>query len=406
MPTFFPTQIEQVNDYSHIAGKQIIDALRNQAKNNPIQDAQKLLDTFLTNRENRAIAEAVAQYNQGIEEGKTAVEALQGISSYIAGSDEFRQQADKIRESRIRQDAEDRAKQIQAEAVRKQRLQEEADYLNADYQAFTNKLGKDAAPLWFERNRKILQNNPYAYKQIMDTSKANNLSLQGNDGTTEADDLTYSDVINTSNQINRALDATASTGQFSDLVKNAERYKSKESLAKAYIDMAGYKEEDARDFKRNFNDGYEIVKAHADRLGLPTEAALLAIDQTISPSLWSYIPFAGRFAQDVVKTDAAKDFLTRMQHTYPVNKALYTNLQDQAKIINQAKEGNTALQARILLSQQIRRANQAYEQGEINSAERDQLISAANKTYNTTIAPIQNAIDISRDLMQKVQLSK
>ena len=244
MPSILPTRIEQVNDYSAVAGKGVLDALENQAKDNPWTGLADLVHDAILASDSEAVANAVDQYNKGIKAGLNPTAALQGISGRIAGSKAFRDQAQAI-------DVEKRHRDQLDNLLRQQRLQEKANALNADYQAFVNRLGPDAASIWYKRNENRLKANPYAYDRVMGTTATNKWSLWNNPNEVSTNILPENILENTVAQLLREKDAASAIGNFRDLYDNEGRLKTKDSFIDAYIKRSEYEGEDARDFAQN-----------------------------------------------------------------------------------------------------------------------------------------------------------
>ena len=397
MPAVFPTQIEQINDYSHLAGRQVLQAMRDQLDRNPWDKARELIDTAMTNHVNRLTADAVAQYNQGIESGLTAAQALAGIDSWIAGSDKFRNQADKIRASRISQDREDRAEAMWAKTQADAARELEANALEADYIQFSNSTPSGSA-IWLERNQDRLRQNPLAYQRIMDRASKTNAPMYLAEATADAINAQPLSGIATARTIDdqiarnrKELSALSSTGIFNDLAQNAERYKSLDNYINSYAKQADYKGGDYSDFRENVQTAYNKLKAYSEahNLNLPDEAILWALDKNMQSSFWW-------FTQDYVDDDAAADALRRIAPGYNRDAAAYTALAERQKVLENARSSGLINQVIAAQDANIARLQDQLARGLLSQDE-------FNRARQAEITKVRTA---TRDLMEKILLSR
>lgn len=397
MPAVFPTQIEQINDYSHLAGRQVLQAMRDQLDRNPWDKARELIDTAMTNHVNRLTADAVAQYNQGIESGLTAAQALAGIDSWIAGSDKFRDQADKIRTSRISQDRENRAEAMWAKTQADAARELEANALEADYIQFSSSIPSGSA-IWLERNQDRLRQNPLAYQRIMDRASKANAPMYLAEATTDAINAQPLSGIATARTIDdqiarnrKELSALSSTGIFNDLAQNAERYKSLDNYTNSYAKQADYKGGAYSDFRENVQTVYNKLKAYSEahNLNLPDEVILWALDKNMQSSFWW-------FTQDYVDDDAAADALRRIAPGYNRDAAAYTALAERQKVLENARSSGLINQVIAAQDANIARLQDQLARGLLSQDE-------FNRARQAEITKARTA---TRDLMEKILLSR
>lgn len=397
MPAVFPTQIEQINDYSHLAGRQVLQAMRDQLDRNPWDKARELIDTAMTNHVNRLTADAVAQYNQGIESGLTAAQALAGIDSWIAGSDKFRDQADKIRASRISQDRENRAEAMWAKTQADAARELEANALEADYIQFSSSTPSGSA-IWLERNQDRLRQNPLAYQRIMDRASKANAPMYLAEATADAINAQPLSGIATARVVDdqiaknrKELSALSSTGIFNDLAQNEERYKSLENYINSYAKQADYKGGAYSDFRENIQTAYNKLKAYSEahNLNLPDEAILWAIDKNMQSSFWW-------FTQDYVDDDAAANALSRIAPGYNRDAAAYTALSERQKALENARSSGLASQVIAAQDANIARLQDQLARGLLTQDE-------FNRARQAEITKARTA---TRDLMEKILLSR
>ena len=68
MAGIFPTQIEQINDFSSKAGAQVLDVLNKAPKTNYFDILSKVVDQATKATESQRLTEAVDAYNRAMEE--------------------------------------------------------------------------------------------------------------------------------------------------------------------------------------------------------------------------------------------------------------------------------------------------------------------------------------------------
>ena len=132
MAGIFPTQIEQINDFSSKAGAQVLDVLNKAPKTNYFDILSKVVDQATKATESQRLTEAVDAYNRAMEAGKSASEALVGLDPRVTGSKAFKDEADKIRASILDQRANDRQEAMWQNTLHRQALEDEFNALLAD----------------------------------------------------------------------------------------------------------------------------------------------------------------------------------------------------------------------------------------------------------------------------------
>lgn len=397
MPSILPTRIEQVNDYSHLAGRQVLEALRDQNKNNPYKGLADLVGDAIRVNDSQLTAEAISQYNRGIESGLSAVDALSGIDPRIAGSLAFRDQADKIRTSRISQDRENRAEAMWAKTQADAARELEAKALEADYIQFSSSTPSGSA-IWLERNQDRLRQNPLAYQRIMDRASKANAPMYLAEATADAinaqplSGMATARVVDDQIAKNRKeLSALSSTGIFNDLAQNEERYKSLENYINSYAKQADYKGGAYSDFRENIQTAYNKLKAYSEahNLNLPDEAILWAIDKNMQSSFWW-------FTQDYVDDDAAANALSRIAPGYNRDAAAYTALSERQKALENARSSGLVSQVIAAQDANIARLQDQLARGLLTQDE-------FNRARQAEITKARTA---TRDLMEKILLSR
>lgn len=386
MPFVMPTQIDQINDYSHLAGRQVIDALQKQGENNPWDKAKNLLDTYLTNRDNAQIAEAIAQYNQGIESGLTAAQALAGIAPWIAGSEKFRKQADAIRTSRIQQDVENRLKHIQAQADQDRALQAEADLGIARYLVLKNRIGDGAAAIIQEQDADKLRRNHIYAKEFMKTAKDD--SLQLNTNTPDESILKPGYIKDIERRRNEALynmGQYSHAGAFQYIQSAKDRGITKDNIIKKYSDEAklqGYK---ASDVRENVSTALSDLEQEAIRLGLPVEAAYWAAEANFqSPN--GLMAFFGRDLD--IAVDPAKVMLRQLAPAYLTDKIKFDAAQQDYQLYNPILENRLIQQLQLAAQSRLNAVDLAVRSGDMSPEDAERF---KNHIKNNLVKSIQNA---------------
>lgn len=388
MPAVFPTQIEQINDYSHLAGRQVLQAMRDQLDRNPWDRARELIDTAMTNHVNRLTADAVAQYNQGIESGLTAAQALAGIDSWIAGSDKFRDQADKIRASRISQDRENRAEakwaKEQADAARLL----ESNALYADFMRNRADLGPGGTAIWLAKHEQDLARNPDAYSRIMETiGKNSDPTLITN--TPEPQQFSEQDVFRNAVASRQVADAAAGAGIFDTMAQYKDQKTTWDSylvnLAKA---NGNYGNAGFSDLKDNFTPVYNVLSQKATELGLPKEAVFAAMDRAFDAGfLWH--------SQDSANVNVALKELEKIGTIYHQNAGRYAAAKASADLWDSLLKSGAVTTANQARDRKLENINRLLNSGRINAQEAATLRNYENSQYTNQLlnAAKQSIID-------------
>lgn len=404
MPFVMPTQIDQINDYSHLAGRQVIDALQKQGENNPWDKAKNLLDTYLKNRDNAQIAEAIAQYNQGIESGLSAVQALAGIDSWIAGSDKFREQADKIRDSRIQQTSEERAEakwaKEQADAARL--LQSSA--LSAGFQEAYNKLGTAGAAAFFQDHQDEIRANPTAYNQVISLASSLKVPLFQSTASTKATPFTRQELEHIRDNIAIAKDKANVYGIFDDIASGEEKYKSDEAFAADYIKMAGLSGAEAEDQRQNIFEALADLRAQMrdEKIYLPDTVARVLIGQNMYTPWAASIPFVGKYAQAKGDVDAAMIIARSLGKNYQQYETQYRNAEEMEKAYNEVAKNITDQQ--IQRDTYLSRVDEMVQKGELSRDQGERIKANIISQYNQNFGQLINRNSVVQDILRRAQV--
>ena len=132
MPSIFPTQIQQVRDESDRAGARLVELLGS-PQNSSLDPFVRMVDRATAASESQKLGDALALFQRGLEDGRQAGDILAELDPRIAGSEAFQDRAGKLRDSRIRQTAEDRAQAQWQNTLNRQAMQDEANNLFAKY---------------------------------------------------------------------------------------------------------------------------------------------------------------------------------------------------------------------------------------------------------------------------------
>lgn len=373
MAGIFPTQIEQINDFSSKAGAQVLDVLNKSSKTNYFDILSKVVDQATKATESQRLTEAVDAYNRAMEAGKSASEALVGLDPRVTGSKAFKDEADKIRASILTQRANDRAEAMWANTLRQQARQEEANWLRADL-AKTMATTPGSESLWLEDNKKRLEANPLAYAGVMQDLKGKDLYLLDADTVATADRLLAS----IPDSINELEDAYKNAGVAVDNASNLGIALSTDLEKSPYLKdlntfiehhgkLRGYDGNDMGDFAGNMRDAYKALSAKYGNL--PQEQILAAMERYLDVSKWSYVPFFGRFAQDVIGNGAGGE-LEKLAPNFSTQKEMAERALTMKNLLGEAVKNN-ALQKELLSARTLMaRYDQQYQDGIIPTKER------------------------------------
>ena len=95
MPGIFPTQIDQVNDFSHNAGAKLVD-LMGRPEVSTANVLSKMLNMYTAASESQRMTDTIDAFRKAAESGKSFNEALQGLDPRMTGSAEFQNRANDI----------------------------------------------------------------------------------------------------------------------------------------------------------------------------------------------------------------------------------------------------------------------------------------------------------------------
>ena len=281
MAGIFPTQIEQINDFSSKAGAQVLDVLNKAPKTNYFDILSKMVDQATKATESQRLTEAVDAYNRAMEAGKSASEALVGLDPRVTGSKAFKDEADKIRASILEQRANDRQEAMWANTLRQQAMQEEATKYAADLFTFANKVGGDNAGIWLNQNIEALRKNPHAFKAVTDLAKMQGYSFAPY--TAPEDGAAVSlikpeDLQSIEGTLNKLIGRFRAKGINTPLSEEeALKLSNFDAWVKEQADRLGYLKDAGKysDFRENMQMAYNQLRKEAG--DLPTEAILYAM---------------------------------------------------------------------------------------------------------------------------------
>ena len=379
MAGIFPTQIEQINDFSSKAGAQVLDVLNKAPKTNYFDILSKVVDQATKATESQRLTEAVDAYNRAMEAGKSASEALVGLDPRVTGSKAFKDEADKIRSSILNQRANDRAEAMWANTLRQQARQEEANWLRADL-AKTMATTPGSEALWLEDNKKRLEANPLAYAGVMQDLKGKDLYLPDADTVYTADRLLAS-IPDSNNELEDAYkNASVAVDNASNLgialstdLEKSPYLKDLNAFIEHHGKLRGYDGNDMGDFASNMRDAYKALSAKYGNL--PQEQILAAMERYLDVSKWSYVPFLGRFAQDVIGNGAYGE-LRELSKNFSTQKEMAERALTMKNLLGEAIK-NDALQKELLSARTLMaRYDQQYQNGIIPTKERAEKLKA------------------------------
>ena len=396
MAGIFPTQIEQINDFSSKAGAQVLDVLNKAPKTNYFDIFSKMVDQATKATESQRLTEAVDAYNRAMEAGKSASEALVGLDPRVTGSKAFKDEADKIRSSIIQQTAEKRAQDMWANQLRVQGQQEEATKYASDLFAFANKAGGDNAGIWFERNKNALEQNPYAYKAVMDLAMNQKYSFAPyeapEDGTkvtvVKPEDL--QSIEGSLNHLKGRFDAKGINTLTSP--EEALKLKSFDTWTEAQAKRLGYwGTSKYSDFRENMQMAYNQLRNEAG--DLPVEAVLYAMQTNMdNGGLWW-------FDQEDINLDPAKEWLRTSAKNWYKD---FNDAQTLNTILGTIKKANADNQMQKNVSAYATRAKQLKDliaTDDIIEAQANSLLSKYAAGLNSSNTDLVEAIKKAQGIL-------
>ena len=257
--------------------------------------------------------------------------------------------------------------------------QEEANWLRADL-AKTMATTPGSEALWLEDNKKRLEANPLAYAGVMQDLKGKDLYLPDADTVATADRLLASIPAS----INKLEDAYKRAGVGVDNASNlgivlttdlekSPYLKDLNAFIEHHGKLRGYDGNDMGDFAGTMRDAYKALSAKYGNL--PQEQILAAMERHLDVSKWSYVPFFGRYAQDVIGNGADGD-LEKLALNFSTQKEMAERALTMKNLLGEAIK-NDALQKELLSAQTLMaRYDQQYQDGIIPTKERAEKLKA------------------------------
>ena len=396
MAGIFPTQIEQINDFSSKAGAQVLDVLNKAPKTNYFDILSKMVDQATKATESQRLTEAVDAYNRAMEAGKSASEALVGLDPRVTGSKAFKDEADKIRASILEQRANDRQEAMWANTLRQQAMQEEATKYAADLFTFANKVGGDNAGIWLNQNIEALRKNPHAFKAVTDLAKMQGYSFAPY--TAPEDGAAVSlikpeDLQSIEGTLNKLIGRFRAKGINTPLSEEeALKLSNFDAWVKEQADRLGYLKDAGKysDFRENMQMAYNQLRKEAG--DLPTEAILYAMQTNMDNGglFW--------FDQEDINKDPAADWLRKNAKNWykDYNDALTAN-----SVLGVIKKANTDNQMQKSVSAYATRAKNVQdliENGDIPEKQGKDILAKYISSLNTSNSDVIEAVKKAKAL--------
>lgn len=337
MPSIFPFQIAQVNDFSHNAGAKLVD-LMGKPETSTANILSKMLNMHTAASESQKMTDTIDAFRKAIESGKGFNDAVAGLDPRMTGSAEFQNRANDIHRDLIARKAEARAQAQFDDARRDAALQREAMGIRAEFEDYVNQKGPDAGFLWLQGNKDKYMSNPYAHQAINSAIAARGIDARPTygDGTLtwkdpesiKTDILASKDNLQTAQRELAALQAQGYLAGLSP--EEAQKRASLQNFIDEQAKLRGYTDGSYEDFYKNMQDGFAQLKAAALREGieLPDEVILSVMKQHMTaPLLW--------FEESSVDVSPAIRRLQAIAPTYERNRQKAEQL---ANVIQQTKE--------------------------------------------------------------------
>lgn len=351
MPGIFPTQIDQVNDFSHNAGAKLVD-LMGRPEVSTANVLSKMLNMYTAASESQRMTDTIDAFRKAAESGKSFNEALQGLDPRMTGSAEFQNRANDIHRDIIARNAEARAQAQFEDARRDAALQKEAMGIRAEFEDYVNQKGPDAGFLWLEDNRDRFMSNPYAHQAINAAIAARGIDARPTYGDAGKLSTNQSEILDLTNNIlaskdnlqtvQRELAALQAKGYLAGLSsEEAQKRASLHDFIDEQAKLRGYSGGSYEDFYKNMQDGFSQLKAIAP--DMPDEMILAAMKQHMTaPLLW--------FQESSIDVSPAARRLKQLAPTYERDRQKAEQL---ANVIKQTKDP--------IMNNQIRDQYDAYE---------------------------------------------
>lgn len=377
MAGIFPTNLDQVNDFSYKAGDRVIDLLGKQPEQNVFQALADVVGKASQAIESEKMANAVASFRKAFENGASYEDAIKNLDSRIIGSDQFQERADRVRNSILAQRNEDRNEAKWQNELKQQAMAKEASLLAAEFQNFKKQVPNGDA-IWIQENLSRLKSNPFAYNTIMGMA-SDDLYLPDGTQYVGAPSLTQDEVRNAFNILKNREDFLNTRGVFSPDSENNFTFKNVEDFIDKLSKRYGYTEGAAERFDGNVR---KAVASLAD-LGAPAELVLAGLARNID---WSLIG-----TQDI-DTDTARQWIKTRLPDYQENRNTMDAIKQQQKILKDALDNNTVKQVNASLSVELARLKGLKDQGIITQGQFNSLEERAYRNSQAALATLTNAV--------------
>lgn len=396
MAGIFPTQIEQINDFSSKAGAQVLDVLNKAPKTNYFDILSKVVDQATKATESQRLTEAVDAYNRAMEAGKSASEALVGLDPRVTGSKAFKDEADKIRASILTQRANDRAEAMWANTLRQQAMQEEATKYAADLFTFANKVGGDNAGIWLNQNIEALRKNPHAFKAVTDLAKMQGYSFAPYTAPEDGAAVSFikpEDLQSIEGNLNKLIGRFRAKGINTPLSEEeALKLSNFDAWVKEQADRLGYLQDAGKysDFRENMQMAYNQLRKEAG--DLPTEAILYAMQTNMDNGglLWS--------DQEDINIDPAVNWLRNNAENWykDYNDALTAN--SVLSVIKKANTDNQMQKSVRAYATRAKNVQDLIENGDIPEEQGKNILAKYISSINTSNSDVVEAVKKAKAL--------
>lgn len=408
MPMIMPTEIGQVTDQTQPAGKNLLDVMLNQAKENPWEKVREIIDTnyskVIKGQEQELLNNAVDTFYRRREAGLDPTEAIKGLEARITGSKAFQDRAQNIRSSLIDQSRENRTQDQWEDLLRRTRLGEEANALAADYRKVRQQYGPQIASVWMSEHEQALKNNPYAYKAVMDVVGQDDNLLGSTPATAEDVSLALKNslpnITEARTKLDRLNQAFHSLGLDPADLSKVPITEDVVAVIDAFAKPRKYEGKEYSDFYENMMGLYNIGMAEAKRL--QDEAGIYGAEALILPAMKKFLqtraasglPFIGEYFQDTASANDFTAYLREQASKVAPLRDAWRDIEPARKLIEE--NPNIASDINAQLQQAISRAQK------LSPEQREQYLGnvAADllkKVASTNIA-INQTNTVSRDI--------
>lgn len=325
MPGIFPTRIDQVTDQTQPAGKNLLDIMLEQSRNNPWEKVREIIDTNYSKaikaEEQELLNNAVDTFYRRRESGMNPAEAIQGLEARITGSKDFQDRAYNIRSSLINQSIENRTQDQWEDLLRRTRLTEEASALAADYQKVIKEYGPQIASIWMNQHEEALKKNPYAYEKVMGLvgQDANLLGSTPLTAEVAASKLERNlpNITEGRNKLDRITAEVRSLGINPEDLTKVPTTEDVVSVIDPFAKARNYEGKDYSDFYENVMGLYNIGMDAANELkgqGVYGGEALVmpAIKKFLQTRVAAGLPFFGDSFQDTASASEIRNYIRQL----------------------------------------------------------------------------------------------